>query len=93
MIHSIHKYPLQVTDLQTIQLPRGAKILKVDVQRGIVYLWALVNLNPVMPKENHTIRIVGTGHDIDDRDVPQMNHIGTFQLYNGDFIGHAFEVK
>lgn len=41
----IYKYTLAVTDLQTLLLPEGAKVLAVQTQHRLPQLWALVDEN------------------------------------------------
>jgi hypothetical protein len=82
----IYKYPITVTDEQTVQMPLDAKILTVQVQHGSPQLWAIVdeeqpNLEP------RTIQVIGTGNP-----MPKVGeYIATFQLMNGGFVGHVFE--
>jgi len=77
-------------DYFSLKLPKGAKILTVQVQRDKPQLWALVN--PKSPAETRNFRLVGTGHLIKESEE-NLNYIGTFQLFNGDFIGHLFEIR
>ncbi len=88
-MEQIYKYPLQVNDRFSICLPEDSKVLCVDSQRGVPYIWALVDSSDEVPLEERWFRLVGTGHVItEDED---LDYIGTFQLQNGSFIGHLFE--
>lgn len=80
---TIYKYPLQITDRQTIDMPGDAQLLTVQMQLGVPCLWALVE--PEMPQRNHVIQIYGTGHPADDAGV----YIATFQT--GPYVFHVFE--
>ncbi len=84
----IYKYPLELSDYPTIELPKGAKILDIAAQRDTVYLWALVD-----PDEDHVeirhLRFAGTGHPIRET---QLHHLSTFQMRDGDLIFHVFEI-
>ena len=42
MSRVIWKYPLEVTDEQTLMLPRSARALSVAAQNDTLTLWALV---------------------------------------------------
>ena len=85
----VYKYLLGITDVQTIQMPKGAKILTVQVQSAYgPCVWALVD--PSQELENVKIRIAGTGHHIKE-DI--VKYIGTFQLQGGALVFHAFVVK
>ena len=88
MNSTIWKYPLKVTDEQIINLPIGSEYLSVQVQNGTPCLWAKVN-----PQENVIIRVkivtVGTGHPADHVNE-YMQFLGTYQLFDGEFVGHVF---
>lgn len=88
MTRKVYKYPLAVTDLQTIELPLFGQILDIQVQKGNLFLWALVNTS-FTETSKRKIMILGTGHDISDENY--LTHISTFQLYGGDLVFHAFE--
>jgi hypothetical protein len=83
----IFKYPLQVIDTQLIEMPKGAKLLAIKVQRDIVCLWVLCNESAELVTRR--IGIYGTGHHIQDDFI---KHIATFQLDNGSLVFHAFEI-
>lgn len=88
-MNTIYKYELEVIDIQEVELPEDCKILSVQVQRGKVYLWALINI--VRPLSKRTFRMYGTGHRIEFDVVDKLNYISTFQLQNGLFVFHVFE--
>lgn len=85
---TIYKYPVPLTDDFTLDLPKGAKVLTVQMQHGEPQLWVLVD------PENYTVkrsfRLVGTGHS-----VPTVGiwYINTFQLDNGSVVFHLFEYQ
>ncbi len=82
----IYKYPLRITDFQSISVPEGAQILDVQVQNGQIQLWALVD--DINLFRSRTIRIIGTGNTI----YPQPGtYIATVQL-NG-FVWHIFDAS
>jgi len=84
MTNTIWKYPLDVTDHQTVMMPKGARILAAQLQGITPYLWAIVD--PKNEPEPRAIRIIGTGHAFDPfRGV----HLGTVQ--QGIFVWHIFE--
>ena len=88
MPEKIYKYELEVTNVQTIDMPVGAKILCIQLQNFMPCIWALVD--PDMPKERRTIEIFGTGHDVPDKG--ERKYIGTYQLMNGALVYHCFEL-
>lgn len=79
----IYKYPLTVTDNQTVPMPKGAEILTVQVQGGTPCLWAMVDLRE--PEEDRRILTYGTGHIVD----LEGRYIGTYQM--SALVFHVFE--
>ena len=69
-----------------ISLPRGAEILSVAVQRGVVCLWALVD--PEQPREDRHLVVAGTGQDVPDE---RGRFLGTVLLADGDLVFHIWD--
>jgi hypothetical protein len=88
----IYKYQLETTDTQRLQLPIGAKILSLQVQRGIPCILCLVNETNTEMKIR-TFEIYGTGDKIpsDILNETLYKFIGTYQLQNGSLVFHCFE--
>lgn len=86
-METIWKFPIKVTDVQSIPIPEQAKILTVQVQNGQPCVW--VQLDPGHAKTGRTIRIAGTGHPLPDAE--SLLYIGTFQLHGGGLVFHVFE--
>ena len=84
----IFKFPLQVSDLQKIGMPKDSTLLTVQVQNGVPCLWVVVETDKEI--EERFIRIIGTGHSVPEN---VLRYIGTFQVMKGTFVGHVFEVK
>jgi hypothetical protein len=97
MTSKIFKYPIEVTDTQTIKLPAGSRILSVMNQYEKIVLYALVSDNEKDTKEV-SIRIVGTGHVIDFF-IPALEFgggytfLGTVSLHDGRLMFHVFYKK
>ena len=93
---TIWKFPLEVTDEQTVMMPKGAEILSAHVQVSVdvdaahesVCLWALVDTDAKLQKR--VVEIFGTGNPID---IPGVTHkfIGTVQMRGGSLVWHVFE--
>ena len=85
---TIYKYPIPVADEPIIAIPRGARILSVDVQHGVPCLWVLVDR--FAPEVPHRFRLAGTGHEVDFewRDAP---FVGTVLLAGGALVFHLFD--
>lgn len=84
---TLYKYPLEVTDEQTIELPKGAEILCVQVQKEAPCIWAKVDPTPSII-EQVAIKTYGTGELFPDGE----EYIGTYQLYEGDLVYHVFKI-
>lgn len=84
---TIWKYPLAITDEQTIRMPIGANILSVQFQGDALCLWAMVD--STIPKEGRHIQIHGTGHDC--YDVSSAKYIGTALQPGVPLVWHVFE--
>lgn len=85
---TVYKYKLMIDDLQSVNLPKGAKPLCVKVQNNVPCLWALVDPNET-EVEPIGIRIAGTGHPINE-DV--KDYLGTAIMYDGNLVFHFFTV-
>lgn len=85
---TIWKYQLGISGSKILELPLGAEILTVQTQREKPTLWVLVDPDEYN-KENRFIESVMTGARLLNLN---RKYIGTFQLDNGDFIGHVFEI-
>lgn len=85
----IYKYELTITDVAVIEMPKGAKMLTVQMQHGVACVWAEVDVDA--PKVRHAFRVLGTGHPADD--VAEMPYLGTIQLHGGDLVFHVFDTQ
>ena len=82
---SIYKYPLEIADSQQIDMPKGAQLLSIQIQRGNPCLWALIEIDAERMKR--TIQMRGTGHVADGVGT----FIATFQMEGGALIFHTFD--
>ena len=85
MMQTIYKYPLKIDDEQEVMMPKGARMLSVQLQGGRPCLWALVD--PNLENEARSLLIRGTGHDASG----VGRYISTFQMDGGALLFHAFE--
>ena len=86
-METIYKYPIPFEDNFALDLPKGFKILSLQLQFNKPHIWALID--PKQPKVPKTFYLLGTGHPLpSDRD---LKYIGTFQLHPGTVVGHLFE--
>ena len=84
MTKVVYKYPIELDDLQKIQMPIKSNILTVKIQDGKLCLWAEVT--PEFEIEPVLIKVVGTGH----RDFIEEwdQYIGTVQ--DDRFVWHVY---
>lgn len=85
----VFKYPIKIDDRPTIDLPRGAKILRGDSQNNNFVIWALVN--PENTFTTRHLRLAGTGHPIEEP-MDKLIYINTFYSTGGLFVWHLFEI-
>lgn len=89
---TIHKFELQITDLQHVEMPDGASALAVGEQRtGRLVLWAKVD--PAKPLRTYAVRIYGTGHPIEDKDDKAFWYVGTVRTESGLVWHVCFEMS
>jgi hypothetical protein len=85
-MRTIWKYRLEVSDdVQSLSIPREAKIVAVGNQEGSITLWAEVA--PGRFTEARTFAIHGTGHPI----ASDEDYIGTAIV--PPFVWHVYEVQ
>jgi hypothetical protein len=89
MKQEVWKYLVPVKHTALIDMPTGAKILKVGLQNQCPVIWALVN--PENPKVPRRINVVGTGHDAGD--VHPLDYVGSVQMESGigELVWHFFD--
>ena len=81
---TIWKFPLSVTDFQSVRIPRDAEILSVADQYGDICVWALVD--PKAELEDRMFYIFGTGNPVNE--VIPKNFLGSIQ--QSVFVWHVF---
>ena len=84
-MHRVYKYELHPTDRPVIDMPTGAKLLRVDTQHRRVMVWALVEVGA--PTVARRFEMVGTGHDVKN---PAAPYLGTF--FMGELVFHLFDL-
>jgi hypothetical protein len=81
---TIHKYPLEITDVQLIPAPFGAKAIHVGLDpSGTPCLWAIVEDH--IKQGGMDVWIVGTGQEI-----PKEDHAYVGSFVQGPFVWHVF---
>lgn len=83
----VFKYTFQGEREFSLDLPKGAQILKVDTDVDNEYcIWALVD--PDAEKENRNFVIFMTGEGF----IGDVNYIGTFFTMGKRLVCHLFEI-
>ena len=81
---SVYKYPFNIVDEFTIEMPVNASFLRAEVQEGCgPCMWVLVAIGA--PIEKCTFRVFGTGHSIPDAGLSWLT---TFQ--DTPYVWHLF---
>ena len=83
-MRTIWKFPLKITDHQSIKMPQGPRLLTVQIQDGVPMLWAMVDTNTGITWDIE-IRIYGTGNPGPNE---AENYIATFQ--QDGLVWHVF---
>lgn len=65
---TIHKYPIEINDKVSVEMPEGAVVLSAQYQGLHLCLWAAVDAD--RPMENRGFRIFGTGQPM----PPEWDH-------------------
>lgn len=82
---TIWKFPFQVSDIVTLEMPEGARVIAVQSQGDVATMWAIVD--PDVPKVQRVFYVVGTGRPLPT--TGEFQYIATFQL--PPFVWHIFE--
>jgi len=84
----IHKVALVIDGYQEFELPAFATILTVQVQHGIPCMW--YEFDPdFTAKQKRNIRTCTTGNGKFESNTV---YIGTYQMEDGNFVGHVYEL-
>lgn len=89
---TIWKFPLiNPGGSEWVRMPKGAKILCVQVQNNAPYLWAEVHANA--EPEERLFSVVGTGWAMTERAEDKRQYVGTFQIHGGELVFHVYELQ
>lgn len=80
------KYPIEIADTFELRMAPGTRVVHVAAQNGRPFMWAIVPAGDAT-QERRTFHLRGTGHGVE----VGLSYLGTFQLHDGEFIGHLFE--
>lgn len=87
----IYKYQLGtiviIEEEIKVDMPVGARVLHVQSQKDIPYVWALVD--PSAELKEHYFYIAFTGEDVPN----EGEYLGTIFQFDGTYVWHVFEVQ
>jgi len=87
----IYKYPLSITDRQTISLPVHRQILKVSEQDEVLMLWAIVDTENEF-EEEIIIEINGTGNELIQLESNELRHHIDTVVTSYGMVWHVFSI-
>jgi hypothetical protein len=61
-MNTIYKYPIEITDKQTVSMPIGAQVLSAQMQGTQLCIWALVEVGNI--NCDRRVRVFGTGNTV-----------------------------
>ena len=83
-MRTVHKYPFNVEDRFTLNLPVGFQPVLVDVQAGMDCLWCEIDTDCEI--EPFQFAVTGTGHPV----PVEADHACTWQ--HGSFVWHLWRL-
>jgi len=90
-MREVWKFPIQHPGRRDgsfpVVMPHDSKILSIQIQKGEPVMWALVETSNRL--ETRVFQTFGTGHELP---ADEMVYRGTYQLIDGAFVGHLFEI-
>jgi len=86
---TIYKYPLELTNRQTVEMPEDSRILAFQEQGTHPIIWAQVDDS--LPKVKREFQIFATGEEMEEPDpFRDRTYIGTIQ--RGIYVWHLYEL-
>lgn len=76
---------------KSIQINKNAKILTVHIQKGNVFLWAIIDLDMPLISRGITRVATGQGLSVEQLDTKKGQYIGTAFLANESYVFHFFD--
>jgi hypothetical protein len=79
-MYKIYKYSIPTKEKYIIELPKDAKIIRVEDVDGLFFLWVIVNTDENHPKEKRCLEFYKTGQVI-ETPIDRLNYLGTCKLF------------
>ena len=88
-VKTIWKYPLEIQEEQTVEVPYGSQLLSLMGQNDLPVLYVLVNPYTKV-KEVWHFSLWATGQKIGDEMLRTSIFVGTVSTYEGRLIWHLW---
>ena len=86
----IYKYELSsIKGINELNLPEGARALKVDFQNDELMLWCLVDTDQILQRRVFFAAVTGLDLELD---IDNLRYVGTCQTKDDMYVAHVFEV-
>lgn len=72
-------------------MPVGAAVLHVGFQDDYLYVWALVDTSPELPKQERLFSLRGTGHEVSFDAASRAKFVGSAVHPNVPLVMHVWE--
>jgi hypothetical protein len=79
-MNKIFKYSIPTKEKYTIELPKDARIIRVEDVDGLFFLWAIVNTDEEHQTEKRCLEFYKTGQPI-ETPLERLNYLGTCKLF------------
>lgn len=87
-METVYKYPFEIADIVTVEMPRHAQILSIQCQNNVPTIWARVDIENGL--EQRRFHIFGTGQEMSHNDWQTgWHYLATIQ--QDVFVWHIFE--
>ncbi len=87
---TVFKYGLQFKNFQKIGMFKDAEILKVDLQRNKLCLWALIDTEKEM--EQRIFIVIKSGEEL-PTNRENLHYLNSCFLFKENETNHVFELK
>ena len=77
---AIYKYSIPTKEKHSIELPKGAWIIRVEDVEGLFFLWAIVDTGEDVEKEFRHLEFYKTGQPI-ETPLEHLKFVGTCKLF------------
>lgn len=86
----VHKQEIPLTENFELHLPYTYSIIHIEAQRDKPFMWYAFNEEYKDDTRARKFKLLVT--EVAEDMGSRWTHVGTFQLGNGNFVGHVFEV-